>query len=75
MVLFCCVINCGNRAQRDPVRFLRIPAELQHKHRTDLNEPSRIRRQSWLRAIKRADLDELKLKYAYVRSRHYITGQ
>nr|CAH7742669.1 unnamed protein product [Callosobruchus chinensis] len=75
MVLFCCVINCGSRAQRDPVRFFRIPAELQHKHRTDLNELSRIRRQSWLRAIKRADLDELKLKYAYVCSRHFITGK
>nr|CAH7764032.1 unnamed protein product [Callosobruchus chinensis] len=65
MVLLCCVTNCGSRAQRDPVRFFRIPA-VQHKHRTDLNELSRIRRQSWLRAIKRADWDKLKLKYAYV---------
>lgn len=75
MVAFCCVVNCGSRGQRDPVRFFRIPAELHHKHKTELNELSRLRRRKWLNAIKRADLDEKKAKFAVVCSKHFITGK
>nr|CAH7763421.1 unnamed protein product [Callosobruchus chinensis] len=69
------VLLCNKLWEQGSTRPQCDSLEYQHKHRTDLNELSRIRRQSWLRAIKRVDLDELKLKYAYVCSRHFITGK
>ncbi|KAK4882175.1 hypothetical protein RN001_005494 [Aquatica leii] len=75
MVLFCCVVGCASRGQRDAVKFFRIPAELNYKHKLNLNELSRLRRQKWLSVIKREDLDEKKIKYAVVCSTHFITDE
>nr|CAI5843550.1 unnamed protein product [Callosobruchus analis] len=75
MVVFCCVVNCGSRAQRDNVHFFRIPAERHFKHKAEINELSRLRRQKWINAINRKDLTEQKLKYAFVCSKHFTTGK
>nr|CAI5865749.1 unnamed protein product [Callosobruchus analis] len=75
MVVFCCVVNCGSRAQRDNVHFFRIPAERHFKHKAEINELSRLRRQKWINAINRKDLTEQKLKYAFVYSKHFTTGK
>lgn len=75
MPAFCCVVNCGSTAQRDKVRFFRIPSIRHFQHKRRLNELSQIRRQKWIDAIKREDLTETKLKYATVCSRHFITGK
>nr|CAI5841223.1 unnamed protein product [Callosobruchus analis] len=75
MVVFSCVVNCESRAQRDNVHFFRIPAERHFKHKAEINELSRLRRQKWINAINRKDLTEQKLKYAFVCSKHFTTGK
>ncbi|KAJ8980019.1 hypothetical protein NQ317_019705 [Molorchus minor] len=66
MPSFCCV---------DKLKFFRIPAVLNFKHKHNLNELSARRRLKWLNAIKRADFPEHKQKDAVVCSRHFISGQ
>ncbi|KAJ8910236.1 hypothetical protein NQ315_002560 [Exocentrus adspersus] len=74
MPAFCCVVNCGSRGERDPVKFFRIPAIRSFVNKIQLNELSATRRRKWLNAIKRADLTEQKQKYALVCSKHFVTG-
>ncbi|XP_045466386.1 uncharacterized protein LOC123675148 isoform X2 [Harmonia axyridis] len=75
MPSFCCVVDCGNRRPRDNVKFFRIPAILNFTHKKVLNELSKLRREKWLSAIRRADLTEKKLKNAVVCSKHFVTGK
>lgn len=75
MPRFCCIVNCACRGDRDNVSFFKIPKESHFKHRTDLNELSRSRREKWLNAIRRADFTETKIKYAFVCSKHFISGE
>ncbi|KAJ8983679.1 hypothetical protein NQ317_003467, partial [Molorchus minor] len=75
MPSFCCVVNCGSVRSRDKLKFFRIPAVLNFKHKHNLNELSARRRLKWLNAIKRADFPEHKQKDAVVCSRHFISGQ
>ncbi|KAJ8917078.1 hypothetical protein NQ315_012997, partial [Exocentrus adspersus] len=75
MPAFCCVINCGNRGERDNVKFYKIPKILNFKHKEHINKLSKVRREKWINAIKREDLVEAKLKYATVCSKHFISGK
>lgn len=75
MPTFCGVVNCGSRGTRDLVNFYRLPSELSLKHKQILNDLSKLRRQKWLEAIRRADLTETKLKYLRVCSKHFISGK
>ena len=67
-----CVENCSNNAKSQPeLNFYILPSEKQ-------------RRQPWLQAIGRAELDEYgkvldktwspKTRYHYVCSEHFVTG-
>ncbi|XP_065153661.1 uncharacterized protein [Paramisgurnus dabryanus] len=62
----CCVVGCENRTSSG-VNFFRIPAG---SHPFQKN-----RRNLWLRAIKRADWDNAKVKEARVCSAHFISGE
>ncbi|XP_050500913.1 uncharacterized protein LOC126886507 [Diabrotica virgifera virgifera] len=75
MPLTCIVVNCGSRSKRDKVSFFAIPKPLKFKHAIHLNELTVKRRKKWIRAIRRADLTESKLKYQKVCSKHFIQGQ
>ncbi|VEN60951.1 unnamed protein product [Callosobruchus maculatus] len=75
MPSFCCVVNCSSRGNRDMVNFYRIPSVLNLSLKKDLNELSKRRREKWLQAIKREDLTEVKLKYARVCSKHFVSGK
>ena len=68
----CCVENCSNNAKSQPeLNFYFLPSEKQ-------------RRQRWLQAIGRAELDDYgkvldktcspKTRYHYVCSEHFVTG-
>ncbi|XP_050500898.1 uncharacterized protein LOC126880869 [Diabrotica virgifera virgifera] len=69
------VVNCGSRSKRDKVSFFAIPKPLKFKHAIHLKELTVKRRKKWIRAIRRADLTESKLKYQKVCSKHFIQGQ
>lgn len=71
----CIVVGCGNRSNRDRVRFFPVPAVQKNKFLVNKNELSKKRRERWLAAIKRDDLTESKLKYQAVCSKHFITGK
>lgn len=75
MPSFCAVVGCGSRGQRDDVKFFRIPAVVQYKHKLYLVELSKLRRELWLDALRRADLTENKLKYLRICSKHFIGGK
>ncbi|KAJ8909792.1 hypothetical protein NQ315_015312, partial [Exocentrus adspersus] len=45
MPAFCCVINCGNRGERDNVKFYKIPKILNFKHKEHINKLSKVRRE------------------------------
>lgn len=55
--------------------FFKIPMESHYRHRSDLNELSRLRREKWLNAIRRQDFSETKIKYAFVCAKHFILGE
>lgn len=71
----CIVVGCGNRSNRDNVRFFAVPAIQKNKFLVHKNELSIKRRERWLASIKREDLTESKLKYQAVCSKHFITGK
>lgn len=71
----CGVIGCCNRSERDNVSFYRLPKIVNFKHRKDLNELTKQRRERWLNAISRIDLNETKLKNLRVCSVHFISGK
>lgn len=55
MPLFYSVVVCSNRAERDRVRFFRIPASFKDRG-IKLNDLSLERREAWIRALKRGPL-------------------
>nr|CAI5837426.1 unnamed protein product [Callosobruchus analis] len=74
MPSFCCMVNCSSRGNRDMMNFYRVPSVLNLALKKDLNELSKRIREKWLQAIKRDDLTEVKLKYARVCSKHFVSG-
>lgn len=75
MPSFCAVVGCGSRGIRDDVKFFRIPAVVNYKHKPHLVVLSKLRRERWLLALRRADLTEKKIKYFRVCSKHFIGGR
>lgn len=73
MPSFCSVVNCAARFERDRVRFFRFPAILTHRG-DKLNALSVERRDAWIEALNRGSLNETRLKYGRVCSRHFLTG-
>lgn len=51
-MVFCAVVNCGSRAERDNVNFFRIPSVRRFIHKTYINELSKLRREKWIRCQK-----------------------
>lgn len=75
MPVTCIVFGCKSRYKRHNVTFHSIPIELNHRHKTYLNDLSRERRAKWLAAIKREDLTESKMRNQKVCSKHFINGK
>ncbi|XP_050293204.1 uncharacterized protein LOC126733833 [Anthonomus grandis grandis] len=73
MPSFCSVVKCLMRAERDNVKFFRIPAAL--KDRGDiLDALSNERRDLWIKSLKRGPFTDTFLKNARICSRHFING-
>ena len=69
----CCVYNCGLRSEKASVKFFRFPMiETRRKKFTKLSEDRRL---LWIKAINRKNLKLESLKYAYVCSKHFISGR
>ncbi|KAK4874289.1 hypothetical protein RN001_013649 [Aquatica leii] len=75
MPLTCIILNCGSRANRDPVKFYAVPKVLNFAHLKHKNELSKLRREMWLSAIKRNDLTDNKIKHQRVCSKHFLSGK
>lgn len=69
-MVFCSIIGCGHRTQRDKCSFHRLPAVLKHQG-AQMLELSSERRRAWLAAISRADLTEKKLRNVHVCGCHF----
>ncbi|KAJ8963021.1 hypothetical protein NQ317_006156 [Molorchus minor] len=73
MPSFCAVVNCSKRAERDQVRFFRIPAVLKGRVK-EVETLSKERRERWVRSLKRGNLSETFLKNARICSNHFLKG-
>jgi len=69
MPSFCSVVRCGNRAERDIVRFFKIPKALKNREE-QLNTLSKERRLKWVAALKRGDLSKTFLNNAQICANH-----
>lgn len=74
MPSFCSVVNCAKRAERDQVRFFRIPAILNDRCEA-IKLLSQERREAWIRALRRGPLSETFIKNARICSNHFLTGK
>lgn len=71
----CIIVGCKKRKRQNEVAFLTIPSVRNFKHDVKKNELSRKRREEeCLKAIKRADSTETKIRWEKVYSNHFITG-
>ena len=77
-MVICVVIGCSNRSDRFPdcelVSFHRIPAVSDHQGEKDY-ELRKERRDGYLRAISREDLDIRSLDKYRICSAHFVTGK
>lgn len=73
MPSFCSVVDCGKRAERDEVRFFKIPKALKNRGE-QLNALSKERRLRWVAALKRGDLSETFLNNARICAIHFVSG-
>lgn len=72
MPQFCAVLNCGSNSLRDKVSFFRFPSTTDSYK---INLVKKERREEWIKALKRSDLTESKLKNQRVCEKHFITGK
>ncbi|XP_077993128.1 uncharacterized protein LOC144447095 [Glandiceps talaboti] len=73
---FCCIIECGNRGDRDVgKRFFRIP-KIRTKEGERTKEISQKRQEKWLSNIRRADIKTSGIESGYLRvcSDHFVSG-
>ena len=70
MPRFCFVINCGSNNARDKIFFHKIPSIFDNKGRVD--PLAQEGRKKWIKALRRTDLTEKKIKYGYNISILYI---
>nr|XP_015836571.1 PREDICTED: uncharacterized protein LOC103313445 [Tribolium castaneum] len=71
---FCMVVNCGSVASRDVnIRFFRIPSIFTPGKK--LCALSQRRREMWIKALRREDLTDTKMKYGRICSRHFHSGK
>ena len=74
-MVICVVVGCSKRSERDKdVSFHRIPAVSDHQGAEDFDIRKR-RRDGYLAAISRQDLDYNSLDKYRICSRHFITGK
>jgi len=73
MPSFCSVLGCGKRAERDKVRFFKIPKALKNRGE-HLDALSKGRRLKWVAALKRGDLSETFLNNARICANHFVSG-
>ena len=69
----CAVVGCGTRGMRDENSFFRIPC-IPQRGTSEFKKLKMERRQTWIAALKRADLTDSKLKNSVICDKHFITG-
>ncbi|KAJ8975081.1 hypothetical protein NQ317_011033 [Molorchus minor] len=74
MPSFCAVVGCSRRAERDEVRFFKIPKALKNRGER-LDALSKERRESWVRALKRGNLSDIFLNNARICANHFVSGK
>jgi len=76
-MVFCIILGCGNRSERNTGTYSSIPIPYSNM-KANLSESELknvvVRRRLWLKAIARDDLTETKLKYERVCFRHFVNG-
>ena len=74
MPLFCTIIGCASRGDRDKCkRFFRLPSVIVHQG-DQTQELSQKRRDAWLARLKRADLNQESYQYVRVCSDYFVNG-
>lgn len=74
MVNFCAVYNCSNKAgKKFNGSFFRIPA-INRSAGIFIQELQKKRREKWLNALKREDIDEKKISQLRICSDHFVSG-
>ncbi|KAJ8968676.1 hypothetical protein NQ317_010649 [Molorchus minor] len=73
MPSFCAIVGCSKRAERDEVRFFKIPKALKNRGER-LDALSKERRESWVRALKRGNLSDTFLNNARICANHFVSG-
>lgn len=74
MVNFCAVYNCSNKlGKKFNGSFFRIPA-INRSAGNFIQEIQKKRREKWLSALKREDIDEKKIAQLRICSDHFISG-
>lgn len=74
MPSFCSVLGCGHRAERDQIRFFKIPKA--YKNRGEkLDRISKERRLKWVQCLKRGPLSETFLNNARICAIHFVSGR
>ena len=72
-MVFCIVFGCGNKSEIAPGTYSSVPTVIQNQG-DQCKVLSEERRLLWLKAVKRADLTEKKIKYERVCFRHFVNG-
>lgn len=74
MPQFCGVVQCGHNSMRDWQKHYYTVPSIRNK-RGKIEERRVKRRQAWIRALHRDDLNENKLKNLRICSDHFVTGK
>jgi len=72
-MVFCAIIGCANRNERDKGTYCRIPTVRKHEGPEEQRR-SEERKRLWLKAIGRDDMTGCKLRYERVCWRHFVNG-
>ena len=75
MPVWCLVVGCGSDSSRDQISFHNVPRILKFKHKPQLNELSKKRREKWITALKREDLTESKLHYGKICGKYFLSDK
>ena len=69
----CAVVGCGTRGMRDKMSIFRISC-IPIRGTPEYKKLKMERRQKWIASLKRADLDDSKLKNAFICEKHFVKG-
>ena len=72
-MVFCIIVGCGNRSERDKGTYCRIPT-IRENEGPEERARSEERRRLWLKAIARDSLSEATLNTQRVCWKHFVNG-